>query len=223
MTRLVFCDLDGTLLPAGRDRLEKDILSEIKRLTDKGIHVCVASGRPYSQLKALFGELYRRIIFICLDGALIMKENCVLAKSPLPHPENLINGRATLFFRGGEKELAEGLSSQRIMEEINKAGGEILKVALMGKPAAAGSARLCYQNGGIYEYVALGTDKGSAARQLCEKLRIDLADTTALGDGENDVPLLRLVGKPFRTPVSHPSLIDMGIAEKTAKDFLAML
>ena len=62
MTRIVFCDLDNTLLPAGRDRIDAETLAQIKRITDKGIHFCVASGRPYSQLKKLFG-LKGNVIF----------------------------------------------------------------------------------------------------------------------------------------------------------------
>ncbi len=225
MTRIVFCDLDNTLLPAGRDRLDSETLAHIKRITDKGIFFCVASGRPYSQLKSLFGELYRRIVFICLDGALTMHRDCVLAKRPLPRPERLLSGdtRATVFCRGGEKELPAGLPSQRIAEEINRAGGEVLKIALYGKPAASSAlARLCYQSGDIYEYVAPCADKGSAADTLLKKLCISAEQSAALGDGENDIPLLRTVKAAYRTPVCHASLRDMGLESKSVQEFLSM-
>ncbi len=221
MTRIVFCDLDNTLLPAGRDRIDGEILSEIKRITDKGIYFCVASGRPYGQLKSLFGELYRRVVFICLDGALTMHRDCVLEKRLLPHPERLLGGEspATLYSRTSERELPAELSSQRIKEELNRAGG-ILKIALYGKPAFSELSRLCYQSGDIYEYVAPCANKGSAATALMEKLRIDPQKSAALGDGENDIPLLRVAGSAFRTENCHAALRDMGLPAIAPLEFL---
>ena len=70
----------------------------------------------------------------------------------------------------------------------------MLKIALHGNPRHSDSARLCYEGGGIYEYVQNGVDKGAAAKALCEKLRIDPADTAALGDGENDISMIRMAG-----------------------------
>ena len=223
MTRLIFCDLDGTLLSSGRDRLPGVVLSEIKRITDKGIYFCIASGRPYSQLKSLLGEHYRRVVFICLDGAITMHRDCVLGKHPLSRPEELLGyADAPLFCRGGETEISAALPSARITETINRAGGEVLKIALHGKKANSDFARLCYEGGGIYEYVQNGVDKGTAAKALCEKLRIDPADTAALGDGENDIPLLRFAGKAFRMPQSHRALADLGIPVCESEKFLSM-
>ncbi|MBR3593640.1 MAG: HAD family phosphatase [Clostridia bacterium] len=223
MTRLVFCDLDGTLLSSGRDRLPGVVLSEIKRITDKGIYFCIASGRPYSQLKSLLGEHYRRVVFICLDGAITMHRDCVLGKHPLARPEELLGyADATLFCRGGETEISAALAAARITEAINRAGGEVLKIALHGKKANSGFARLCYEGGGIYEYVQNGVDKGTAAKALCEKLRIDPSNTAALGDGENDIPLLRFAGKAFRMPQSHRALADLGFPVCESEKFLSM-
>ncbi len=217
MTRLIFCDLDSTLLPAGRDRLSAEILEHITRLTNKGVQLCIASGRPYSQLKALLGPLYRRVYFICHDGALIMHRDCVLYKRPLQKPEALLGGcEATLFTRAGETALS---AADRPLESINRAGGEILKIALPERRTALG-ARSCYQNGGIYEYVNTDADKGAAAKALCEKLRISPERCAALGDGENDIPLLKFIPRAFRMPQSHPLLCDMGLPVKTAEEFL---
>jgi len=221
MIRIVFCDLDGTLLPRGGDRLSPETLKEIRRITDKGITFCVASGRPYSQLKKLFGEYYRRIVFICLDGALTMNRDCVLGKTPLPHPERLLgDSDATLFCREKISEIPASLPSTKIIEAINRAGGEILKIARKGSPRDSESARLCYEGDNIYEYVANGADKGTAAKALCDKLRISLDDAAALGDGENDIPMLRAVKTAFRVPDSHPALRDMGFPPKTIEEFL---
>ena len=222
MTRIVFCDLDGTLLPRGEGKISAETLSEIRRITDKGIYFCVASGRPYSSLKKLFGDCYRRIIFICLDGALTMHRDCVYGKNPLPFPERLLGTEATLFCRGGETTVPANLPSSRITEVINRAGGEILKIARDSRAPESDFARLCYQGDNIYEYVARTADKGAAALALCKKLCVSPDCTAALGDGENDIPLLRAAGLAFRIPDSHSKLADLGFAPKTKEEFLSM-
>lgn len=44
------------------------------------------------------------------------------------------------------------------------------------------------------EITKKGTDKGTALKRLCEEIGIDLADTIAFGDGENDLPFLNTAG-----------------------------
>ena len=78
MLRLVFCDVDGTLLPRGETAVSEETLDVLRRLTDRGITVAIASGRPYPQLRALFGALSHRLVFICLDGALTRRHDFVL-------------------------------------------------------------------------------------------------------------------------------------------------
>lgn len=45
-----------------------------------------------------------------------------------------------------------------------------------------------------FEITNSGTDKGEALSALCNHLGIDLADTIAFGDGENDLPFLQKAG-----------------------------
>lgn len=44
------------------------------------------------------------------------------------------------------------------------------------------------------EITKKGTDKGTALKKLCKYLDIDLADTIAFGDAENDLPFLNTAG-----------------------------
>ena len=80
---MVFCDVDGTLLPKTEQAISADTMAVLRRLLDRGITVVIATGRPYAQVKALFGPLFFRLVFLCMDGALVMYRNCVLYKKPL--------------------------------------------------------------------------------------------------------------------------------------------
>ena len=224
MKQIIFCDLDGTLLPQGKSKIDGNVLSHIKRLINKGVVFCVASGRPYSSLSRFFGPLSRNIVFICLDGALIMHRDCVLYKKPLKNADRLINGqKTTIFCRTSELTIEENTKQTEIRSIINRQGGEVLKVALYGKGASSIEARLCYQKDGIFEYVDREADKGAAAEIVLNKFCTSRENAAALGDGDNDLALLRSVDKPFRMDSCHQSLIDCGFpAVETALDFLNM-
>ncbi len=224
MTRMIFCDLDGTLLPAGSDAVPAKTLAHIKRIVDKGILFCVASGRPYSSLKKFFGPLYRRIIFICLDGALIMHRDCVLYKKRITEPLKLLdnNSRAVLYSRTTEYELPADMPLSRRADTLNRAGGEIYKIALLGDVKPTPDTQICYSRDGLCEIVSRGTDKGAAAKLVMEKFAVSSAQTAALGDGDNDLPLLLATASAYRMNKCHSLLSDRGFPSvSNADEFLS--
>lgn len=203
MLRLVFCDVDGTLLPRGETALSEEASDLLRRLTDRGITVAIASGRPYAQLKSLFGALTHRLVFICLDGALTFHKNAVMHKRPLhpkavsallkDYPKATIHGREEDYSLGGAP-VGKPVSS------LNDVGEPVLKLELFTDrvPPESLYYRLAYREPGIAELVAPCANKGNAAITLMEKLGIAPEQAVAFGDGRNDAELLAAVGHPFR-------------------------
>ncbi len=72
MVKLVCTDVDGTLVKDGTFDLNKEYYDEVIRLKEKGIHFCVASGRPYSSIKKLFAPVLKDIYIICDNGACVL-------------------------------------------------------------------------------------------------------------------------------------------------------
>lgn len=204
MLRLVFCDVDGTLLPHGQPRLPPEILDIFRRLTDRGITVVIASGRPYGQLRDLFGALSHRLIFICLDGALTRRTNSILHKRPIPRKAALtlleqfpcaaVHGRETVY------RLGNAPTNGRTANSPNEIGEDFLKLELFSPAALPHSPnyRVAYQEPGITELVAPCANKGNAALTLMQKLSMDASQAVAFGDGVNDTELLSAVGHPYR-------------------------
>ncbi len=213
MLRLVFCDVDGTLLPHGEIAVSEDLCDVLRRLTDRGITVAIASGRPYHQLRALFGGLAHRLVFICLDGALTMERNCVLHKRPLPrdaalallekYPYAVVHGREVRYCLGAAREGAQFVDSP------NAIGEPFLKLELFTGyvPPENPNYRIAYRETGLVELVAPCANKGNAAVKLMQKLGISRDEAVAFGDGDNDIELLSAVGHPYRMkgtlPTSH--------------------
>ena len=71
MIRLIACDIDGTLLPEGSTELEPAVYTQIRRLSERGIFFCPASGRQYSSLRRLFAPVAGRLPFLCENGAVV--------------------------------------------------------------------------------------------------------------------------------------------------------
>lgn len=225
MKRILFCDLDGTLLPRGKKSISKEILAEIKRITAKGVLFAVASGRSYDELRALFPSISQNIVFICLDGALTIYRDCVIYKNRLCKIEAgrliSLSPRATVFGRTKKLEFDETIHSALREQMLNTLGSEVFKVAVLDTPKKSEIARVCYNRDGTCEYVNHSADKGAAALAVMRKFCINAEDSIAVGDGENDVALLSAVGKPYKMVDCHQSLHDF--PAETVTDVLAFL
>lgn len=212
MLRLVFCDVDGTLLPRNDTALSPEILSALRRLTDRGITVAIASGRPYAQLRSLFGALSHRLIFICLDGALTRRHDFILHKRPIPRkaagallsrfPNVAVHGREAVYVIGAAR--VEG----RHVDMLNEIGEDILKLEVYDdrRPEPNPNYRVAFSENGLTELVAPCANKGNAAVTLMEKLGISPDQAVAFGDGVNDVELLSAVGHPYRMRDTLPTV-----------------
>ncbi len=226
MLRLVFCDVDGTLLPRNTTALSADLLDTLRRLTDRGITVAIASGRPYPQLRTLFGALSHRLVFICLDGALTRRPDFILHKRPLPrkaalsllarYPKAAVHGRETVYVLG------DAPVDGKKIETPNEIGEDFLKLELFGscRPEKSMYYRTAYYDDSLTEVVAPCANKGNAAVKLMEKLGITPDEAVAFGDGENDVELLSAVSHPYRmrgtlTHSSAPETDDVAATLRT--------
>ena len=72
MIKLIATDMDGTLLDA-EGNLPKDLPQVLDALEERGVLFCVASGRQYASLFRQFESVADKIVFICENGALIMR------------------------------------------------------------------------------------------------------------------------------------------------------
>jgi hydroxymethylpyrimidine pyrophosphatase-like HAD family hydrolase len=61
---------------------------------------------------------------------------------------------------------------------------------------------------GLLEIAAAGVDKAAALEAYAASLGIDAADVLAVGDGFNDVPMLRWAGRGVAMANAHPAAIE---------------
>lgn len=82
MIKLIACDMDGTLLTSDK-RLPQDLFDVLTALRERGVAFAVASGRQYASLRRDFEALVPHILFICENGALIMRRDERLFMDPI--------------------------------------------------------------------------------------------------------------------------------------------
>lgn len=78
MIRLVATDVDGTLVKDGSHVLDPAYFDMIRRLRQKGVHVCVCSGRQYHSIHHLFEPVAGELFFLAENGTLVRTEEKIL-------------------------------------------------------------------------------------------------------------------------------------------------
>ncbi|RIV34577.1 Cof-type HAD-IIB family hydrolase [Micromonospora radicis] len=73
-------------------------------------------------------------------------------------------------------------------------------------PSWAGTSELARSSGGAFGLEAPGADKGSALALIAEGYGVPLDRILAIGDHENDLPMLRVVGHPVAMGNSPPQV-----------------
>ena len=69
MIRLIASDVDGTLIKDSTPDLYPEMADTIRKLKERGILFCAASGRQYASLKNVFREVAEDIAYIAENGA----------------------------------------------------------------------------------------------------------------------------------------------------------
>ena len=219
MIRLAVADVDGTLLPCGEKRIDKSILRSIERLLDGGIAVAIASGRSACELEDLFSPLSHRLSFICFDGALILSGRKTVLSRPIDasslalffkHAKATLSdavffGKDACYSLGGEAQKKYEAQGNKVntVSSLYEIKEPIYKISLLGKaPFLNGQTRTRALDGSSEwsEFASDGTSKGAALSYLQLKLGASAFDTAVLGNGENDVPMLKHASVCARLP-----------------------
>ena len=211
--KLLISDVDGTLLRAGESEVSVGIKKKLAAFLASGGNVAIASGRTYYSLRRIFREFEDSVYFIPCDGAL-----CIKGGKVLYHRQISIGSIRTAFSVAKERGLVlhlagaergyvfgdaetvekmtewhvDDLSAVSVASEVRE---PIYKLAFYGKApnfaTVPADLRKSYVGNGWAEYVYRYADKGLALSDLQNRLYLSKFDTAAMGDGLNDVSMLK--------------------------------
>lgn len=217
--RAIFIDMDGTLLTASNCISRRNI-EAIYRLINQGVKVFLATGRHYEVTAPYHKEIGLRTPMICLNGAAIhdagtgramqMKTlrlneeqfHHLTAENPCNVMIHTANG---LYCKETNEEIDYwtkiGQIPPKYIGDLRQANyQDVLKYSVRtGAPVPLLSALFKKEaevidwNDG-FELVAPNVSKWSAIESLLRAFQINPNEVVAIGDGPNDIEMLRHAG-----------------------------
>lgn len=227
MIKFIATDLDGTLLKDSSVTPTDGDFDAIRRLQERGVMFCAASGRQYSNLRRLFSPVCRDMLFICENGAYIVYNENTLSVTAMPRKEALeiiddinavegcealISTRETCVVNLKDRSLLAPLFYNWNIPLSNcRDPGEldipITKISLF---QAEGLDPECIKHfekrwGKRFHVAVSGTHwldfttatKGDAITDALERFGIKKEEAAAFGDNYNDIEMFDAVGFPF--------------------------
>lgn len=222
MIKLIVSDVDGTILTKQQTAVSDRVFSAIEKLKNAGKKVAVASGRTYGSLEKLFAPVKKDLYFICCDGAVIIHNDRVLYCKQIgvgdvidvikrPEYENcgilLCTPKIPYVIQGSEDFAitAETQSGEETfyIERLYDIKEPIVKIAVWSKDGNAEplnflpkALRVAYNVGEWCEYTSAISNKGLAVSDLQMRLYFTKFDTAAIGDGVNDIEMMKKAKMP---------------------------
>jgi Cof subfamily protein (haloacid dehalogenase superfamily) len=217
--RAMFIDMDGTLLTASNN-ISRRNLEAIYQLIHEGIHVILATGRHYEVTAPYHKELGLATPMICLNGAAIhdgVTGRALQMKTVRVNEERfhhltaetsrnvIIHTAHGLYCKETNEEIdywtEVGKIQPRYIGDLREANyQDVLKYSVRtGSPSAELSAlfkkeaEVINWNDG-FELLAPNVTKWSAIKSFLRAYRMSPNEVVAIGDGPNDVEMLRHVG-----------------------------
>ena len=227
MIKLIASDIDGTLLRNGNRKIPEEIFEHILRLKDMGILFAAASGRQYRSMRDLFAPVADEILYLCENGAIVYRDDAILAKIPMPRQEALdiihqiqavedcevlISGANTSYLMPKHEDYLDHIryfvgNHVTLIERAEDIKEDILKVSAYCRSGAAGYDKpmgdswraLGFQAAvaGLKWLDCALADKAAGMRALCRALEVSADEVMAFGDNFNDLSMLQVAGRPY--------------------------
>lgn len=220
MYKVVFFDVDGTLLSEIDRSIPLSTKEAIEKLIERGIKVVIATGRPYNLCEEF--KTMGIDTFISANGAFIKCNDNIIHKSVLS-PETVqdvsafakLNGHGISYFTeffamngmGSDDErvmraLKETLSLTQYPEKMSSLSEEVYCICLYADDSETQKflerfPRLSFERFHGYVMNVLEeteVSKSVAIKKVLEYLNISKTEAIAFGDGGNDIDMLEYVG-----------------------------
>lgn len=235
MIKLVITDLDGTLLTEEK-QLPVDFWEIEEQLFQKGILFCVASGRQFYNMEALFEPIKDRLLFVSENGTYISYKGELLYLNVLqkkditnfigigrniPGANIILCGKHAAYIESNDSEFraqAE-LYYQRLVkvDNLNGVEDEIMKVTICDFISPeTNSFPYFVEYVNDFKVVVSGkiwlditnwnANKGTAIEMIQKKINISALHTVVFGDYLNDLEMMRTAEYSYAMLNAHPEI-----------------
>lgn len=225
--KLFVTDLDGTLLPSGKD-VPRENIEAVQKAVRAGVIVTIATGRMYRAALPVAEALGVDVPIITYNGALIKSTKGKVYHTSYLKPEVIEQvvgfcqeqgwylqsySRDELWVPVHDEHAQRYEQEQKVEGHVVGWDGlrehtqEVCKLLTISEDGQETERRLAIlnerfgadivamqSNARYGEIVNHGVSKAEGLRRLAERLGIAVADTMAIGDSYNDLPMLKAAG-----------------------------
>ena len=217
-TKLIFFDIDGTLLPFGINELPKSTVRSLRKLREKGIKIFVATGKSLSQLLATKIADIQFDGYLTLNGQLCYDENLKLFfGNPIDQREmevlektfvaktipftligefsryiNYVND--TVIFRQEETNSTIPDIGEYRGEKIYQITAYVNEKQRQLLQRVLDMCAVTSWAPDAVDIIAKGGGKLNALKRIMELYNVTKDEVMAFGDGENDFDMIKNVG-----------------------------
>jgi Cof subfamily protein (haloacid dehalogenase superfamily) len=214
--RIIFSDLDGTLLGRGQTQLNKNAKKAIYSVLESGNLFAIASGRTYIELKEILKEFEDDIYFITNDGSLAVYKEQTLFDMPM-EPDMFkdfksytAHGKYITYIKTDSSLLVRKTMEQyrnHVMkiDSTDDIKESIYKISDFDKTVPC-PLEIVYRNHDMNEYIAQGADKAIAVKHILNLTGIKKEDAYAFGDNINDIAMFKECKTSYAVASAPPNI-----------------
>ncbi len=217
-TKIVFFDIDGTLIDMQTKQITPKMVETLHRLQDSGVKICIATGRSPMVLPKIEGVEFDA--YLTFNGSLCYDHKGVIFSNPIPHKDVqqfirnasalgrpvCVSTKDRLAANGIDEDLADyfAIANEEvpIVEDFDAVCEEDIYQLMLGcrqkdYPAlleGAPGAKIAAWWDRAVDVIPASGGKGIGIKKMLEYYGLDRAEALAFGDGNNDREMLQAVG-----------------------------
>mgnify|MGYP002519750978 CR=1 FL=1 len=228
--KIAFFDVDGTLVDMQKKKISPKTVQTLQRLRQKGILVCMATGRTPVTVPKFDGVEFDA--YLTFNGSLCYNSTDVMFSNAIPAEDvqKLIRNAAAMgrpvsiatrdrvTANGHDEDLAQYYSFAGIPLEVTEDFEEVSRQdvyqIMLGCRASDHGALLQDVDGAritgwwdrAVDVIPATCSKGRGIEKILEYYGIDREAAIAFGDGNNDIEMLQAVGTGVAMENASPQL-----------------
>lgn len=218
--KIIFFDVDGTLIDMKKKQISEKILETLSKLKKNGIKICIATGRSPMQVPRFPGIEFDT--FLTYNGSYCFDRYQEIFSNPLKKEDVhiIINNakkmgrplslatKGRLASNGADTDLKEyygfaGLEVQIADDFDTVANAEEIYQVMLGCRKSeyetimkdVKEAQIAAWWDRAVDIIPLSGGKGVAVSRILEYYHLAKEESMAFGDGNNDIEMLKAVGK----------------------------